>query len=109
MTSDGPQVPRSPGRLRYGNQSGDPSKAPRCGAKTRQGTACRGPAVRGKRRCRLHGGLSTGPKTAEGLERCRTSALKSGYWSAEARAARREVRELIQSFEELLDKMDDAG
>jgi hypothetical protein len=30
--------------------------ATRCGAKTRRGTACQSPAVRGKRRCRMHGG-----------------------------------------------------
>ncbi|MFX7914628.1 HGGxSTG domain-containing protein, partial [Acinetobacter baumannii] len=28
----------------------------RCGARTRLGGACRAPAVRGKRRCRMHGG-----------------------------------------------------
>jgi hypothetical protein len=28
----------------------------RCGAKTRRGTPCQSPAVRGKRRCRMHGG-----------------------------------------------------
>jgi hypothetical protein len=41
----------------------------RCGAKTRAGTPCLMKPVGGKRRCRLHGGLSTGPKTAEGRER----------------------------------------
>ena len=30
--------------------------SPRCGAKTRSGTPCRSPAVRGKKRCRMHGG-----------------------------------------------------
>ena len=29
--------------------------APRCGAKTRAGHPCRGPARRGKKRCRMHG------------------------------------------------------
>ena len=32
----------------------------RCGAKTRKGTACKGAAVRGKRRCRMHGGTNPG-------------------------------------------------
>ena len=34
--------------------------APRCGARTRVGGACRAPAVTGRKRCRLHGGLSPG-------------------------------------------------
>ena len=51
------------GRLKNGNAPGDFSKAPRCGAKTRRGTPCQCPAMAGKRRCRLHGGKSTGPRT----------------------------------------------
>jgi len=42
-----------------------------CKARTRAGTPCKMKAVHGKKRCRLHGGLSTGPKTAEGRERIR--------------------------------------
>lgn len=33
--------------------------APRCGAKTRRGTACRSPAMKNGR-CRMHGGKSPG-------------------------------------------------
>lgn len=40
-----------------------------CGARTRKGTPCQCQPVPGKRRCKLHGGLSTGPKTAEGRQR----------------------------------------
>lgn len=54
-------VPIRHGKLKYGNPSGNPANAPRCGAKTRAGTPCRGPAVRGKRRCRMHGGTNPGP------------------------------------------------
>jgi hypothetical protein len=37
--------------------------SPRCGAKIRSGGACRSPAVRGKKRCRMHGGASgSGPQ-----------------------------------------------
>jgi hypothetical protein len=44
---------------------------PRCGAKCRDAHQCRAPVVvkedgSFKKRCRLHGGLSTGPKSAEG-------------------------------------------
>jgi hypothetical protein len=31
---------------------------------------CRAPAIRGKNVCRTHGGLSTGPRTLEGRQRC---------------------------------------
>ena len=44
---------------------------PECGAKTKTGESCDEPVVPGKRRCRAHGGLSTGPKTKEGRERIR--------------------------------------
>src|SRR5438093_117507 len=33
-------------------------RAPMYGAKTRRGTPCQSPAVRGKRRCRMHGGAT---------------------------------------------------
>jgi hypothetical protein len=68
-------------RLRHGNPSGDPSTAQRCGAKTRRGTPCECPSVRNRRRCRLHGGLSTGPRTPEGRERHRKAVTKHGHYS----------------------------
>jgi hypothetical protein len=39
-----------------------------CGAKTRKGTACKCKALTNGR-CKLHGGLSTGPRTIEGKQR----------------------------------------
>ena len=42
---------------------------PRCCAKTRAGAPCIMRVVPGKRRCRFHGGLSTGPRTVEGKAR----------------------------------------
>lgn len=42
-----------------------------CGAKNRKGTPCRCMSEPGKRRCKFHGGKSTGPKTPEGIERIR--------------------------------------
>lgn len=41
----------------------------KCGALTRKGTPCRCKPLPGKRRCKFHGGASTGPKTPEGRER----------------------------------------
>ena len=46
-------------------------------------------------RCRLHGGASTGPRTAEGLERCRKANWKHGEFSAEQKASRREIRQFV--------------
>ncbi len=75
------------GRLRHGNPSGDFLSAPRCGARTRAGCACRQPAMAspggGRGRCRLHGGKSTGARTAAGLARCRTTRLTHGARTAE--------------------------
>lgn len=56
-----------------------PSKRPRCGAKTRAGGSCRWPVVAGKRRCRFHGGASTGPKTAAG--RTQVAEAQRKRWS----------------------------
>jgi hypothetical protein len=56
-----------------------------CGAKCRDGHACRAPAVWDKLanlprngRCKLHGGLSTGPRTAEG--KARIAAAQRERW-----------------------------
>lgn len=54
-----------------------------CGARTRRGTPCQGKAIQTKRgawRCRLHGGLSSGPKTPEGRERI--AAAQRARWAA---------------------------
>jgi hypothetical protein len=68
--------------LRNGNPDGDPNKAPRCGAHSRRtGLPCRAPAIRGKQRCRMHGGLSTGATTPEGLERISKAHWKTGRYS----------------------------
>jgi hypothetical protein len=39
----------------------------------------------------MHGGKSTGPRTAEGLARSRRANSKHGNYSAEAMALRREI------------------
>src|SRR6266849_2083547 len=83
------------GWLKNSNAPGDFSKAARCGAKTRRGTACQCPAM-SNGRCRLHGGLSTGPKTAEGVERIRRAVTKHGRYSSAAKAERRYIRQLLK-------------
>ena len=52
----------------------------RCGAKTRSGVACAKFPMDGKRRCRLHGGLSTGPKTPAGRAAIPAANTKHGRY-----------------------------
>jgi len=91
------------GRLKNGNPSGDYLAAPRCGACTRAGAACRQPAMKNGR-CRFHGGKSTGPRTADGLARSRAARRTHGAYSAEiielrqaAAGHARRVRALLAS------------
>ena len=42
-------------------------------------------------RCRMHGGKSTGPRTAEGRERIRSAHTLHGRYSAEAIELRRDA------------------
>ena len=58
---------------------------------TRRGTACQRPALRGKKRCALHGGKSTGPKDQTGNK----NGLKHGRYSKETLELERELREVL--------------
>ncbi len=65
--------------------------SPRCGAKTRAGTPCRSPAVRGRARCRMHGGAAgSGGQPGNG------NALRHGHYTAEAIAGRRRQHALLR-------------
>jgi hypothetical protein len=62
-----------------------------CGAKTRAGTSCESPPVRGRKRCHLHGGLSPGaPKGSQ------NGNYKNGEWTAEAIEERKWLRDLVR-------------
>ena len=72
------------GKRRRGDPVTPKSERPRCGAKTRAGGRCMAPAVwnRGNDeprngRCQMRGGLSTGPRTEEGLQRT-LEAMRAG-------------------------------
>lgn len=69
--------------LKNGVLQGNPNlNAKRCGAKAkRTGKPCLGMAMRGKNRCRLHGGKSTGPKTVTGKERSENARLTHGLYT----------------------------
>jgi len=55
------------------------SVRPLCGARTRKGMPCQARSTEQNNRCRLHGGLSSGPKTAEGRARiCESNRRRAG-------------------------------
>lgn len=49
-------------------------------------------------RCRIHGGTSTGPKTAEGIQSIQKAQTKHGLRSAEAVKRRKEATRLCQEI-----------
>ena len=66
-----------------------------CVAKSKQsGKQCKNFAVSGKKVCRFHGGLSTGPKTIEGRRRIAEARTKHGRYTKEAVEERREFRRI---------------
>ncbi|MGY3239070.1 uncharacterized protein YjcR [Bradyrhizobium sp. USDA 4472] len=69
----------------------------RCGAQTRDGQTCRAPALRGKARCRMHGGAwGSGAPDGNG------NAVKHGYYTGEAMNERRQIRDLLRETQKLL-------
>lgn len=62
------------------------SKAARCGARTRTGSPCLSPAVRDRKRCRMHGGTNKGPPIGN------RNALVHGNRSTEAEAQLKAIR-----------------
>jgi hypothetical protein len=70
----------------------------RCLAKTRRGTECQKPAIKGRSRCQRHGGRSTGPKTEEGRARIAAANYKHGNRTNERLA---ENKALAQSNREI--------
>ncbi len=69
--------------LNHGVKQGNPNQnAKRCGAKAKStGLPCKGMAMRNKVRCRLHGGRSTGAKSAEGKAKNQQGNFKHGFYS----------------------------
>ena len=68
------------------------ASAPRCGARTRSGGPCNSPAVRGRQRCRMHGG------TNKGAPKGNRNAWVHGNRSAEAE----EQLKLVKAADRLL-------
>jgi hypothetical protein len=70
--------------------------AARCGAKTRVGGTCQCPAIRGRNRCRLHGGRSTGAPKGQ-----RNGNYKGGEFTAEAIQERQWMRSIVRTYGKL--------
>lgn len=67
-------------RLKARSDAAAAKRRVRCGAKTRKGTPCRMTSEPGKRRCKFHGGRSTGARTPEG--KARIAEAQRRRWSA---------------------------
>jgi glucans biosynthesis protein len=67
--------------------------ADRCGAKTRAGRTCQCPAIRGRNRCRLHGGRSTGAPRGSG-----NGNFTTGEFTAEAIQEREWIRSIVRAY-----------
>lgn len=77
----------------------DPKTIKRCGAKTRAGHPC-GQFAMKNGRCRLHGGLSTGPKTAEGKARISAARRKHGRQTREVERLKNRIRRFLDAVED---------
>lgn len=70
---------------------------PTCKAQSKQsGLRCKNFASKGKSACRIHGGRSTGAKTAEGKHSQKAASQTHGMRSKEAHVEALQVRELIK-------------
>ena len=74
--------------------------SPRCGARTRSGSACRAPAVRGRKRCRMHGGAK-----GSGAPKANQNARKHGLFTRDAIEERRQIQVLLGDARKLLEEM----
>ena len=83
------------------DQTGAMRKSPRCGAKTRSGGQCLAPAVRGRRRCRMHGGA-----VGSGAPKGNQNALKHGRFTREEIMRRRRLRDLLRKSDALLQELE---
>jgi hypothetical protein len=71
------------------------NSAPRCGARTKRnnGLPCRSPAVRGRRRCRIHGGGK-----GSGGQAGNTNAVKHGYFNSAMKKLKSEIKDVLHQI-----------
>ena len=77
------------------------AKARRCGARTRAGHACKQAAVRGRARCRMHGGGAS-----SGALPGNTNALTHGFHTRDAILERRQLQDLVRRSRQLLKEIE---
>jgi transcriptional regulator with XRE-family HTH domain len=63
------QAQREQQRLKQREQRRVANMRVQCGAKTRKGHPCKLMSEAGRKRCKFHGGMSTGPRTTQGKAR----------------------------------------
>jgi len=63
---------------------------------------CQAPAMRGKTKCRFHGGKSTGPKTPAGRQRIATAKTIHGNETRQIRKERQEASLRLAELEDLM-------
>ena len=62
---------------------------------------CKAPAIAGRKVCRFHGGLSTGPKTPEGRQRCSDAKTIHGQDTRAIRERQRDIASHLRALEAL--------
>ena len=72
-----------------------------CFAKTRSGHPCKTAPVKGKKRCRMHGGAK-----GSGAPKGSKNALKHGYYTKDNIAKRSEVHKLIKNCRKLSQELE---
>jgi glucans biosynthesis protein len=80
-------------RAALGDRLANLRAARRCGARNRAGSPCECPALRGRSRCRLHGGKSTGAPRGN-----QNGNYLHGYYTADAIKERQWARSLLGTF-----------
>ena len=83
------------------NLFGQDTLTPRCQAQSKRSKQqCRKAAIKGKKVCRAHGGVSTGPRTEQGRKRCAEAKTMHGWERRSLRKKRadkfREMKQWIK-------------
>ena len=89
---------------KYVTLFGQGTTALRCQAKSKRSKEqCRKAAMTGKQVCRIHGALSTGPRTEQGRKRCVEAKFVHGWETRKLRSIRAEkFREMKKLMDILL-------